>query len=98
MKQRAYIFGLILLSLFVLQKSGILDALMMFVLVGAVPGTDWNIPAGYMLALLALPTIFFSLQYVFSSIAEEREIRRQTKKYLARKERMPKKRFRHIAN
>lgn len=98
MKQRAIIFGLILLSLLILQESGVFAALMMFVLVGAIPGTDWNIPAGYMLMLLAFPTIFFSLRYILLTISEERELRRQTQKYLVRKERMPKKRFRQITN
>lgn len=98
MKQRTLIFGLFLLSLLVLQKSGVLDALMMFILVGAIPGTSWNIPAGSMLALFALPTIFFSLRFIFTTISEERELRRQTEKYLARKERLPKKRFRQITN
>ena len=98
MKQRVLIFGLFLLALFVLQKSGVFAALMMFVLVGAIPGTDWNIPAGSMLAIIALPTIFFSVRYIFLTISEERELRRQTQKYLMRKERMPKKRFRQITN
>ena len=98
LKQRALIFGLFLVSLLVLQKSGILDALMMFILVGAIPGTSWNIPAGSMLTLIALPTIFFSLRFISTTISEERELRRQTEKYLARKERLPKKRFRQITN
>lgn len=98
MKQRTLIFGIFLIILLVLQKSGIFAALMMFILVGAIPGTDWNIPAGYMLALIALPTIFFSVRFIVTSISEAHELRRQTEKYLERKSRMPKKRFRHLAN
>lgn len=98
MKQRALILGLLLISLLVLQKSGVLDALIMFILVGAIPGTSWNIPAGSMLALIALPSIFFTLRFIITTISEERELRRQTEKYLARKERLPKKRFRQITN
>lgn len=46
------IFGSIV-GLAILVQSGVLDALLAFLLVGAIPGTSYSIPSGFMLLLMA---------------------------------------------
>lgn len=51
-----YIIGIITgcVIVWLLQKAGILAALLLFVLAGVIPGTPFAIPPSIMLALLAL--------------------------------------------
>lgn len=98
MKQRVAAVGVIFLILLVLSKSGVLDSLLMFVLVGAVPGTNWSLPAGLMLYVCAIATLLLATRYTAVAILEELDLRRRTRKYIARRERMPKKRFRSITH
>ena len=44
----------IIASLAVLAQSGVLDALLAFLLVGAIPGTSYSIPSGFMLLLMTV--------------------------------------------
>lgn len=96
MKQRAVAIGSILLILFVLEKSGVLDALLIFLLVGAVPGTNWSLPAGFMLTAGIITALLVVFRYTAISLVEGLDLHRRTQKHLVRKQRMPKKRFRSI--
>ena len=97
MKQRAVTVGIIFLILFVLGKSGVLDSLLIFLLVGAIPGTDWSLPAGFMLSIGLLTVVLIAFRYTAVALLEELDLRKRTRKHIARKERMPKKRFRSIS-
>lgn len=97
MKQRAIAVSVIFLILFVLGKSGVFDSLLIFLLVGAIPGTDWSLPAGFMLTLGLLTAVLIAFRYTAIALVEELDLRKRTRKYIARKERMPKKRFRSIS-
>ena len=93
MKQRALVAGGIVLGLIVLSKSGILDALMMFLLVGAVPGTSFSLPAGLMFGVFATVALAITFRFTAISLIDALDLRRLTLKHLARRERMPKRRF-----
>ncbi len=47
----AAIVALVIVSLF---KSGVINALLMFVMIGAMPGTGWVLPPMIMLALVII--------------------------------------------
>ena len=80
-----------------LSKSGVLDALLLFLLVGAIPGTSWSLSAGLMLTIGIITVLLISFRYTAIALINELDLRRRTQKYIVRKERMPKKRFRPLA-
>ncbi len=96
MKQRVVVLGILFLLFFALVKSGIIDSLFIFLLVGAIPGTSWSLPAGFMLTVSFVAVTLLAIRYTLVAILDERDLRRRTQKYIARRERMPKKRFRSI--
>lgn len=98
MKQRLVVMGVIFVILWVLAKSGVLDSLLFFLLVGAIPGTNWSIPSSFMMILCAVAVLLVVFRYTAISLIEQLDLHRRTKKYIARKERMPKRRFRSITH
>lgn len=82
------ISGLILLS-----QSGVLDALLAFLLVGAVPGTNFSVPSGFMLLLMA--TILWLVIIKFMPI-EIGSLKTKRKKSTKAKRAMPRRRFSEI--
>lgn len=97
MKQRAVAVGTIFLILFIMSKSGVIDAFLIFLLVGAIPGTSGSLPAGFMLAVCVIAVLILVFRFTVISLVEELGMRRLTKKHAARKDRMPKKRFHSIS-
>lgn len=95
-KQRVIAVGAVFVILFVLSKSGVLDALLIFLLVGAIPGTSWSLSAGLMLTIGVVTVLLISFRYTAIALIDELDLRRRTQKYITRKERMPKKRFRSL--
>ncbi len=94
MKKATLIAGLSLLLLVILVKSGVLDSLMIFLLVGQIPGTSYAIPSSVM--LLVITSIIWLLVFRFTAIEalNSLSLRRSAKhKAAARKKRMPKRRF-----
>lgn len=70
------VFVLILLAMIVLTYSGVLEGLMMFVFVGALPGTDHSLPPGFMFGLI-LAIIWLSLFTLSKYFFQNRFSRRQ---------------------
>lgn len=93
MKRLISTTGIFLLILTMLDESGILDALLAFLLVGAIPGTSWSLPAGLMFAICSAAIAGFVFRYTAITLINEFIIRRLTRRHINRKERMPKKRF-----
>jgi hypothetical protein len=96
MKKAIIITVLTSLGLVVLYKSGALDSLVVFLLVGAVPGTNYTISSSAMLTAIACVVLALIFQiaavktfYRLSKIRTKRLV-------LARKKRMPKRRFSQI--
>lgn len=97
MKKATIITCLVSLGLVALIQSGIIDSLIFFWLVGAVPGTHYSIPSGVMLLAIAgmlwlLVFRFTAVEIVYACIDK-----RTTQQRLARKKRMPKRRFGQIS-
>jgi inner membrane protein involved in colicin E2 resistance len=79
-----------------LVNSGVLNALVMFLLMGQIPGTSYSIPASAMLALLSATTLLIAASIVAAKMQHTTTIRRLIKKHLAHKARMPRRRFGQI--
>ncbi len=98
MKKRTMVIGGIVLTLLVLSKSGVFDALMIFLLVGAVPGTALSVPSGLMLTACVAALLITTFRYTAISFLDALDLRRLTRKHVAYRERMPKKRFGQITH
>jgi hypothetical protein len=55
MKNPYKVTALCLIGVAIILKAGIANALLLFLLVGAIPGTNYNIPAAGMLFLVMVP-------------------------------------------
>lgn len=66
-------------------KAGIFNALLIFLLVGAIPGTDYNVPAMGMLLLVALLMWFILFRLTALETLEARMRQYIASKYLERK-------------
>lgn len=96
MKQRIILGIGTLLTLVILSKSGIFGALMVFLLVGAVPGTTISLPAWLMLTICLVSLLLLTFRYTLVSLVDAVGLHRLTRKYLVYRERMPKRRFQSI--
>lgn len=64
MKKSYQIAALCLISIAIILKTGIANALLLFLLVGAIPGTGYNIPAAGMLFLVMIPAWFAFVRFL----------------------------------
>lgn len=80
------------LVLLALSESGIINSLMYFILVGAIPGTAYTVPAGLMLLLIALASWLIIFRFTALNII----LRRVTKQHIDAKKRMPRRRYSQI--
>jgi hypothetical protein len=96
MKKAIIITILVSLGLVVLYKSGTLELLVVFLLVGAVPGTNYTVSSNTM--LLAVACVILALIFQIAAVKTFYAVSRiRTKKLvLERKKRMPKRRFSQI--
>ena len=86
----------IIIVLIGLNEFGILNAFIMFLLVGAVPGTDYSVPSSFMLTIMII-----SLWLIFYKFTAVKALNRHTankwlKRANAHKKRMPRRRFSEI--
>lgn len=98
MKKAVIVVGTIVLVYSILDRSGVLDALLIFLLTGAVPGTGWSLSASLMLTACSISALVILFRVTALTLLEEIDLRRMTRKYLARQARLPKKRFRRVAS
>lgn len=96
MKQRVLIIGGIIVTVVMLSRSGVADALLIFLLAGAVPGTTISLPAGIMLVTCGVVALALTFRYTAISLIDALDLHRMTRKHLAYRERMPKRRFTQI--
>lgn len=83
-------------SVFLLTQSGVANALMAFLLVGALPGTSYSLPAGAMLLIIALIVWLLIFRMTAVSLISFLQIDRLAKKRLQQKSQLPKRRFGQI--
>lgn len=80
----------------ILIESGIASALMIFLLVGAIPGTSINISANTMLVIVGLVTWLVLLRGAAIGALDLLTMKRLVRKHTARLERRPKRRYSRI--
>lgn len=80
----------------VLEKTSILNALLLFFLVGAVPGTSYSVPSGIMLSFIILSTWVLVFHFAAIHTLQLRLVRHLEKRYADTKKRLPKRRFGQI--
>jgi len=96
MRKAVIITCVSLAGLIILDQSGVLNSLLMFLLVGAIPGTGYSIPSTIMLLFIAsaawLVVIRLISNETFYSVSSKKSKRSQA----SHKKRMPKRRFSEV--
>ena len=85
-----FFFGMILVT------SGVVDALIIFLLSGALPGTSFQIPPGVMLVGFFSIGWILAARFISHHVAHFYEVHLLTKRYAARQASMPKRRYSRI--
>jgi hypothetical protein len=85
MKNPYIVIALCLIGTAFFIKAGIFNALLIFLLVGAIPGTNYNVPAMVMLLFVALLMWFILFRLTALETLEVRMRHHIANKYLARK-------------
>ena len=80
----------------VLVKSGMVDSLMLFVLGGIVPGTNFVIPSTFMLLIMASAAWLVLFSFVPSDVFSTMTKKQPAKKPQNAKARLPKQRFKQV--
>jgi uncharacterized membrane protein len=96
MKKSVVVVGLVCLGLIILINSGVVDSLVLFLLVGIVPGTNYAVPSNIMLlvifSIVWLIVVRFAAIELFYFIKDRRAEASKTN----HKKRMPKRRYSQI--
>lgn len=96
MKKKLTLVLLVTLLALGVKNSGIFDALIAFLLVGAIPGTTYSIPPAVMLTLSGIALWTLTVRFAALPLLTFIRIDRLARQHLARKERLPKRRFHQI--
>jgi uncharacterized membrane protein len=96
MNKKIIIVVLAIVSVIVLIQSGILSALVLFLLVGVIPGTSYSIPPTIMLLLIAAVTWLVLFRLTAVEALYKYSDSHSVKKHTERKKRMPRRRFSEI--
>lgn len=96
MKKHIYCATIIVAVLALLQKSGVISNLLLFLLTGALPGLDYTVPADTMLILLIAATWLMTVQFILLPLLHLAHLEKHARRYLARKNQFPKRRYQRI--
>lgn len=96
MKKPFIITLIALLVCIILFQSNVLESLMLFLLVGAIPGTSYSLPPSAMLMLFFSIAWVVTFRLVIQKFLTVRSKRRLAKKHAEHKKRMPARRFKRI--
>lgn len=77
------------LLLLALSESGILNSILFFILIGAIPGTTYSVPAGLMLILIGVASWLTVMRLGAFALS----LRRLTNRHLATRKRMPRRHY-----
>lgn len=80
----------------ILVKSGMVDSLMLFVLGGIVPGTNFVVPSTFMLLIMASAAWLVLFSFIPSDVFSTMTKKQPTKKSQSAKTRLPKQRFKQV--
>jgi hypothetical protein len=95
MKKQALIIASLTIAL-LLSQTGLSNDLLLFLLVGAVPGTGYNLSSNTMLTLVGLATWFVAFRFRAIRALQAQATRQVIKHYETTKARFPKRRFGQI--
>jgi len=93
-KKRPVIIALAVVGLVVLAKAGIFDSLMLFILAGVIPGTQYAVPSTIMLLLIT--SVAWLLLFNLVSLEPRGTSKPTKKKSVSSKKRLPKQRYKEI--
>jgi hypothetical protein len=93
-KKVPVIIALVIIGLVVLAKAGILDSLMLFILAGVIPGTQYAVPSTIMLLLIM--SAAWLLLFNLVSFEPRQSTKTSKKKSASSKKRLPKQRYKEI--
>jgi predicted membrane protein len=96
MKKTAILTIIAVASIFFLVQSGIANALLLFLLVGAIPGTQYSVPSNVMFLSISGLSWLIVLRFTVVEAFLAYVNRRTTKPALDHKKRMPRRRFSEI--
>lgn len=96
MKKFLIISSIIFLSLVILNESHIIDSLVAFLLIGAVPGTTINLSPNAMLAIGVAVLWVVIIDLTVVKLIGFLRTRRMVGRHIARHNRMPKRRYGRI--
>ena len=96
MKKSIIIASIGIVSLFILNESGILNSLLMFLLVGAIPGTHYNVPWGVMLLITITVMWLMIARFTLFELFQSYVSKKTARQHAERKKRMPKRRYSQI--
>ncbi|HMI09571.1 MAG TPA: hypothetical protein VK497_04240 [Candidatus Saccharimonadales bacterium] len=96
MKNPYTIVALCLIGIAFFLKAGVANALLLFLLVGAIPGTSYNVPAAGMLFIVLVP-VWLVLVRITMLESVQAWIKNQINRGSAtQKKRLPRKRFEQV--
>lgn len=93
MKKSYFIISGSIIALLAIAKFGVLQALLLFFLVGAIPGTTISVPSSMMLFLILATAWLVIFRFTALKTFERRALTRLVKTYNERKSNLPKRRF-----
>ena len=96
MKNPYTIAALCLIGIAFFIKAGITNALLLFLLVGAIPGTNYNVPAVVMLFFVVVIIWLVLFRFTLLDTIQARASKRIAERRNIHKKRMPRKRFGQI--
>lgn len=96
MKKTIIIACLATLGLVILIKSGIVESLVLFLLVGIIPGTNYALSSGIMLLIIGSIVWLFVMRFIAIELFHFAIDKRITAQKTAYKKRMPKRRYSQI--
>jgi Kef-type K+ transport system membrane component KefB len=95
--KKIFIFTIIgLLTCAILIQSDVIDSLLMFIMVGAIPGTPYSVPPVLMLMIVFAVFWMVFFRMVVRPVARRHAAHRKSKKHATHRKRMPSRRFKRI--
>lgn len=96
MKKKLSLSLLTALAALLTIQSGVFDALIAFLLVGAIPGTTYSVPPAAMMTLGVIALWALTIRFAAIPLLTFIAIDRLARHHLSRRERLPKRRFGQI--
>jgi len=96
MKRNILIAAISIIAITIIANLGVFDALLLFLLVGAVPGTDFSLPSSLMLLTYVTIAVYVVAKLATRHALYIRLVARIKNRYEAYRGRLPKRRYSEI--